>query len=484
MNLWPHQQDAVEELRSLIRDGKKNIILSMPTGSGKTIVATHLIAECLGKGKRAVFVADRVQLVDQTSAVLDAEGIEHGVLMAAHWRWRPWSKVQVASAQTIQKRSWPEADLIIVDEAHSQYKTITDRIAARDTVAIGLTATPLTRGLGKHYDAVVTVTTTRKLIEGGTLAPFVIYAAVEPDMEGAKVVAGEWTDEVAAERSMPLVGDCVAEYLKHGDGKKFIAFGVNVAHCEEMQRQFLAAGLPTGLYTYRTGDEDRARMLGEFRKPDSYLRGLISVAALAKGFDVPDIGVVIVARPLRKSLTEHIQMLGRGLRRDPEDPAKRCVILDHSGNSLRFWDEMNEFFDEGAKELDDGSRKKKAATKKREPKPMKCSRCHHIHAPRPSCPACGFEYPKRSAIEHMDGELIALGSGGAATRDDKQRIYSELLFIARRRNRKDGWAAHKYRALFGVWPRQLADVTSEPSRAVLRWVQSQDIAWAHRRQTA
>jgi superfamily II DNA or RNA helicase len=333
--LYDYQERAIEQLRENMRAGVKNQVLSAPTGSGKTLISAHLLMEALGRGTRSVFVADRISLIDQTSGVLDRYGIGHGVIQASHWRWQPWQRIQVASAQTLARRKWPDdLSLIVVDECHTISQTTVRRIAERDCWTVGLTATPFTRGLGKYYDAVVSVTTTRELIGRGYLAPYRIFAASEPDMRGAKVVAGEWTEKESAERSMPIVGDCVREYLDKASDKKFIAFGVNVAHCEEIQRQFLAAGVPTGLYTYQTGTPERAEMITEFRKPDSYLRGLISVSALAKGFDVEDVGCIIMARPLRKSLAEHVQIFGRGLRKDPADPAKECIVLDHSGNCI------------------------------------------------------------------------------------------------------------------------------------------------------
>ena len=100
--------------------------------------------------------------------------------------------MQICSQQTLARRKWPDADIIFVDEAHTVTETVKKRIAARDTVTIGLTATPFTKGLGKHYDAIVNVTTTNKLIESGNLANYRIFAASEPDMTGVKVVAGEW----------------------------------------------------------------------------------------------------------------------------------------------------------------------------------------------------------------------------------------------------------------------------------------------------
>lgn len=479
--LREYQARAVEALRENIRSGVRNQILSAPTGSGKTMVAAHLLKECYEKGKRAVFCADRIPLIDQTSATLDEYGIPHGVIQASHWRRRGYERVQVASAQTLQRRQWPDADLVIVDEAHGLSRTVINRISRRDTITIGLTATPFSRGLGKYYDAVVSVTTTNKLIQDEFLVPFRVYAASEPDMSGAKVAAGEWTDSEAADRSMPIVGDCVAEYLKHGAGKKFIAFGCTIAHCEELQRQFLAAGVVCELYVHGTPDSARREMVEEFRKPESYIRGLVSVAALSKGFDVSDVEVIIMARPLRSSLAEHIQILGRGLRIHPGK--SEALILDHAGNMKRFWADMQEFFENGATELDDGKPKPKKKPKhKPEDEPLKCPKCACVHARARNCPSCGHIYSRPSNIEHQQGELIAFSGRSSASHDERQRFYSELCAVAAQRGYKPGWAFLQYQEKYKSKPTGLSSEPIEPTPATLSWVKSRMIAWAKRQE--
>jgi DNA repair protein RadD len=224
ITLYPWQAEAVEALRTNIRAGTRNQILAAPTGSGKTVVGSYLIDECLTKGKRAVFVCDRIPLIDQTSRTFDEYGIRHGVIQADHWRYRPWERIQVASSQTLARRKWPDdLALIVVDECHTVHKTVAQRIAERDCITIGLSATPFTKGLGKLYDSVVTVRTLNQLTADGYLAPYRVWAASEPDMSGAKVVAGEWTEKEAESRAMPIIGDIVSEYLKHAAGTKFIA---------------------------------------------------------------------------------------------------------------------------------------------------------------------------------------------------------------------------------------------------------------------
>ena len=479
LQLYDFQSASVEALRANIRAGIRSQILSAATGSGKTVIAAYLLDECNNKSKRAVFVVDRVNLVNQTSALLDKYQVPHGILQAQHWRWRPWERIQVASAQTLEKRGWPEdIDLIITDECHAVRKCVIDRIAQNDCITIGLSATPFTKGLGKHYQSVVTVTTTNKLIQEQYLAPYRIFAASAPDMTGVKVVAGEWEEKETANRAMPIIGDIVAEYLKHGDGKKFIAFGVDVAHCTEMQKQMLAAGVKCELYTYRTTPEECEKILEEFRLPDSRIRGLISVSKLSKGFDVADIEVIIMARPLRSSLSEHIQIFGRGLRSDPFNPTKVCTVLDHANNTVRFWDAMQDFFENGTDTLDDGKRKPKKKAEKREKKPRKCPKCFAVHDPAPACPHCGFVYPVISTTEHQSGTLIELTGGSAPTKENKQDFYAQLRFLQNRYGYKDGWVAWKFKERFGVWPRGLEDIEKEPSPALMGWIRSQQIRYA------
>ncbi len=478
--LRDYQALAADQLRANISRSVLAQILCMGTGSGKTVIAAYLATACHAKGKRLVFIVDRVALIDQTSALFDSYGIPHGVIQAGHWRYRPWERVQIVSAQTCDIRGLPDdADLYIVDEAHSLRKLIVDLISKRIAPVIGMTATPVTKGLGRHYQAVVNVISTNKLIADKHLVPFRIFAASEPDMTGAKVTAGEWSDNEAAERSMPIVGDCVAEYLKHGEGRKFIAFGATVAHCEEIQRQFMAAGVICDLYTYRTGDDARKDMVAEFRKPDSSIRGLISVAALSKGFDVADVGCIIMARPLKSSLAEHIQILGRGLRSSRETGKKDCLVLDHSGNCVRFWDQMQEFFENGIAELDDGAPKKRAPAQPKEKKVIKCSQCACVHAAAPCCPACGFEYPpKPSKVTHVQGtlrELIASGNRAVLTRE----IWPQIVGLAHQWGKSKCWALAQYKKMSGSWPAQDFDHTTPttPSKEVVGKIKSFAVAY-------
>lgn len=282
----PFQSSAREKLRAGFAAGHRCQMVMSPTGSGKTILAMFLIQECLMRNKRVIFVADRRTLINQTSEVADSLGlISHGVLMANHWRYNVHLPFQIASAQTLARRDWPDADLIIIDESHTQLKAWTDHIPTCRAAVIGLSATPFSPGLGKLFSNLVNATTMRELTESGVLVPMRVLSCTKVNMKGAATAGGEWTDKAAEERGMDIVGDVVHEWIKHAEGRKTIVFGSTIAHVEGMVREFNSAGIMAVAFTADTTDAERKEILEDFKKPDSILRVLVSVEALAKGFD-------------------------------------------------------------------------------------------------------------------------------------------------------------------------------------------------------
>ena len=497
LDLRDYQLAAFEQAREHIRAGATSVLINAPTGSGKTVIASAIMEMAASKGRRANFVVDRLSLINQTSETFDRYGLDHGVVQGLHPRYRPSLPLQVCSVQTVARRGWPissddeHAHMDVFDEAHVLHRAHKGRIQQRRReiggVVIGLTATPFTKGLAQWFDAVVNVTTTRKLIDAGWLSPYRVFSCAQPNMEGVSVKStGEWDEREASGKALEVVGDVVAEYLKHGGSRKFICSGVDVAHVEELQRQFLAAGINVATYTYKDGEEDRNDTLGEFRKPDSNIRGLITVTAASRGFDVADLSCVIMARPLRKSLAEHIQLFGRGLRIAPDK--ENCLVLDHSGNMARFWQECEGFFDFGIDELDDGTpKKKKTEQPKPEREPVKCPQCSALHKPMPFCPACGHQYPKKDAVQHVPGtlkELVATGDASLLRRE----LWPQIAFHAVESCNGDMERAQRkaqaiYHDITGEFCRARVENTDRipPSREVAGKIRSTFIRWAHRR---
>ena len=125
-----YQETAIEMVRNSLRTGHRRPILQLPTGAGKTRVAAEVINGALAKERRAIFVIPRQVLIEQTVAAFEREGIWNiGVIQGQNFRTNPNAPVQIAMAQTLARREIPPADIVIVDECHLQYQSITKWIA-------------------------------------------------------------------------------------------------------------------------------------------------------------------------------------------------------------------------------------------------------------------------------------------------------------------------------------------------------------------
>lgn len=414
IDLRDYQTNAVQSLRDKIRDGIRRLILCAGTGAGKTLTAAHLLKEADRKGSYSLFIVDRVALVDQTSVVFDEYGIPHGIVQGINGRWSPNENVQVCSAQTLARRHLPRApSLIVVDEAHCQHKSTLELMARYpDAVKIGLTATPFAAGMGQHWDGMVNVIPTRALIDQGHLIEPKIYVAKSPDdAELGKNSFGEFSDESAASAGIKIVGDVVKEWEQKthehfGGPAKTIVFSPTVEHGRELCEAFGAAGYNFQQISYLDRDDaERANKIAEFRRPDSLIHGLVSCGVLTKGFDVPDVLIGVSCKPYRKSLSSHMQEIGRIMRPIPGQE-KTALWLCHSGNIERFALDMYDVWENGAGELSKAEKRDSIARERNEQVREKvvCPECSG--AIRGStCMSCGWERPARSNIHAVEGEM-------------------------------------------------------------------------------
>lgn len=471
------QHSAHEALRQGFRDGHKNQLIMAPTGAGKTYLGHRIAHEALVKGRKVVFVCDRTTLINQTSKTADAYGLAaHGIVQANHWRRNVEMPYQIASAQTLAKRGyWPDADVIIIDEAHTQLKVWTEFIQTTKAACIGLSATPFSPGLGKLFTNLINATTMHDLTQLGVLVPMRVFSCKRADMSGAATAGGEWTDAAAEERGMEIIGDVVTEWVKFGENRKTIVFGATIKHCQELARQFLDAGVMAAVFTSETTVAERELLLKEYSKHDSALRVLISVEALAKGFDVPDVGCVVDCRPLRKSLSTAIQMWGRGLRSSPDTGKVDCLLLDHSGNITRFAEDYTSIFFNGLEALDMGEKLDKTIRKEPEDFEAKgCPSCGYKPFAK-RCMSCGFEKQELALVEAVPGEMQEVMLGKKKLADDHSHLWAQLCTYARAHSAPDkqaGRAWHLFQKIVGSPPPRAYRFADTPNTEITRNVRN------------
>jgi superfamily II DNA or RNA helicase len=477
------QQEAIAAVRATVSQGVRRIMLQAPTAWGKTILAADVVRHNLKIGKRTTFVVDAIDLVDQTVERFYEEGItDVGVIQGDHAMQNFARPVQIASIQTLAKRGlFPESDLVIIDEAHVLHAHHKAWLERGGPLFVGLSATPYTRGLARHFDTLITAATTDEMIQQGVLCPPRVFSASHPDLKArlkkVKTVADEYVVDQLSEtmRDKELTGDVVKTWLELWGKGRTLCFAVDCAHAQTLKLRFEEAGVRCA---YQDADTDRVERLAIKR---AFYEGAIdvvcSVGTMTKGLDW-NVHCISLARPT-KSRTLFKQIIGRGLRL--ADGKEFCVVLDHG----RCTQELGFVTEIEADHLDDGK-----PGKRRKP-PIKfakeCPKCHQFRTPgMRKCENCGFEPTPQCGwvetadeLQEVDRKTLPKKQSRQFSMEEKMVFLAELKSYAAMHGYKPGWASNKYRDKFGVWPdNTIADChPRQPGAATLSWIRAMNIKW-------
>lgn len=371
MKLRPYQERAIASLRAQYAAGRRAPCLVLPTGGGKTLVASEIIRSALGRGRRVLFLAHRRELIGQTVSKLERFGVtDVRIIQAAHDIGRPDSPVCVGSVQTLTRWAdrMPRADLVVFDEAHhvvaKSWSAIADRYGGAHL--LGMTATPERsdgKPLGDVFDALVVGATVRELTDLGHLVPCRVYA---PPLE--------------LERAQLALSPLEA-YRKHGADERAIVFCVTVEHAQTVADEFTAAGIRAEAVTGNGGG--RADALARFARGET--RVITNVHVLTEGFDDPAVAVCILARKPEHAGT-FLQMAGRVLR--PAEGKANATLIDLCGS----------VHDHGTPDMErEFSLTGRAISKVDRQAIRQCPSCGGVFPLGPvACPLCGATLPARA----------------------------------------------------------------------------------------
>jgi superfamily II DNA or RNA helicase len=404
--LRDYQEKMILEAISYMRLGVRRILLQLPTGGGKTVMAAAMHGSAMDLGLTSEFIVHRKELVDQTSRTFTQFGIPHGFIAAGHPLLRD-ELVSIAGVGTLVNRleQMLPPNLATVDEAHHATAASWQRLLDEygEAFVIGLTATPERldgKGLDDQFDVMIKGPPVAELIRRGYLSDFDYYAPGQPDLTGIHTTAGDFNrGEIAELMDKPkLIGDVIEHYLRLAEGQPGIVFAASREHSRHMADAFLSHGIRAAHVDGAMPDRERDRVVAAFRAGD--IRVMTNVDLFGEGFDVPGIVYCGLARPT-KSLSLFMQQCGRALRMFDGKP--NAILADHAGNVLRHGlpDDEREWSLKGRV-----VRQRSAGENDALPV-RQCKVCFRVSpSTATQCPGCGEQFPVQvRKLEQEDGQL-------------------------------------------------------------------------------
>lgn len=491
-----YQIKAIEDISRAFGRGDRHVLLTSPTGTGKTYIFSMLAKLTSDKGNRVLVLTDRTELLKQAGGSFSRFGLRPFFIQAGCKFVNQKYHTFVAMSQTLKKRAdepdeywtnfFASIDLIIIDECHKQeFNWLFESEIARKKFVIGVTATPKRSGkmrqLGLDYDTIVETITVRQAIERGYLVNCEFYdvGGVSADSVAYDYKKGDYQEKSMfnAFNNGKMYRGLITNYENICPGTKTMVFCCNIEHSIRTAMELRDSGYtvkylvsapsrPTvpddledkskcqaykekkaiyDLYneTFKELSGERADIFAGFE--NNRFQFFVNAGIATTGYDCPDVETVVINR-LTSSVSMWLQIMGRGSR--PYDGKTHFNVLYFGDNkdklgaydSDREWSLWHEESKEG------GLPPMKMCGIDSNGKPLSSTACgckRLIPAIYQICPFadCGYRYPIKE-VKEAELQLSAYDSGRGAFVNTKRvtdMTYKELTEYRAMKNHPQSW---------------------------------------------
>ncbi len=345
-------RDYQQKILQDILESTKNDLIVLPTGSGKTVIASALLTSLPGK---IVFVVPRLELIKQAKEEFgdvdiiwaDKTSLEekHCIIASKESLKRQYNKLPEDVKEEIHNGT------VIIDEAHvslEQSFKIVNMLSPKRV--IGLTATPermdgqaLLKGTDYiHrfgiFDQLLQRETVPSLIRKGYLSNLKYYAKpiegiseIKPENAMAEELSGNQMVKIFNEHN--IWGDLVESYEEYGKGRPALGFTTTVSMGEQVVKVFNDAGYDFRIIHGEMSVKERQTLIDALRNRE--IDGLVNASLLTYGFDCPPVSYAFNCRHI-KSRPLWFQVVGRILR--PCEGKENAIFVDHADSISEFSD--------------------------------------------------------------------------------------------------------------------------------------------------
>lgn len=344
------KQASVAAVNYLRRLDRRNGIIVLPTGAGKSLVIADIVARL---GEPVLIFQPSKEILEQNFSKLCSYGILDAGIYSASVRRKNISRITFATIGTVNNALdyFRRFRYAVIDECHlvnaeeGMYKNLIETLRLK---VIGLTATPyrlysskddgsmlrfITRTYPRIFSDVIYYVQVGELQDRGYLADMNYYQlnVVNCNMIKANTKGSDFDDESLKRYYKQIkyndtLENIVRRLLVAGR-QSVLVFTKFIEEAEYVVKQI---GSDAAVVSSRMSKRERERILRDFK--EKRIKVVANVGVLTTGFDFPELATVVLARPTM-SLALYYQMCGRAIR-----PFGKKVswIVDLCGNYKRF----------------------------------------------------------------------------------------------------------------------------------------------------
>lgn len=357
--LRPYQLEAAEQGVWNLKNYGKPFFLVLATGAGKSLVIAEM---CHQLDEPVLILQPSKEILEQNYNKLLSYGVKDVSIYSASMNSKEISKYTYATINSIYRKpeKFKHFKYVIIDECHGvnpknlkgMYSKFLKNINCNRVC--GLTATPyrLEQKYAKEngelfytshlkminrihpffFKKMAYKIETADLIDMGYLSPIAYRMPHAIDLSELEVnsTGRDFTEEslerfYSDDRLMKIASN-IQKIDKHCQGN--LMFASSIRQANRMKDMLSVMGIEAEMVTGDTPKKERERLVEEFR--DQKFKHMVNVGVFTVGFDVPHLDCITLARPTM-SLALYYQMVGRGVRKDPERPDKVLRVYDFAG---------------------------------------------------------------------------------------------------------------------------------------------------------
>ena len=315
--LYEHQEISLAQIEERRKKGIRAFLIVLPTAAGKSrIVEEDIQKFAAGKEQfRALILAPNTNIIADWKERIDKD--------LQPLQDRIDIKTYSYAVRHYHEKTRDYYSYIVVDEAHHAVAPMLKRVIQyyAPEFLVGLTATdqrPDKKRLEEIFGNYTTELSLKDAMEKGVVARANVYR-IETNIDlshvrfnGKDYVNADLEKSVRVTSRNELIANVLKDYFTEGDAGKRqgIIFCINKAHTKEMARLLNTAGISAQDYSGDTKHPEK--VMQEFK--EHKIRFLCACDMISEGWDYPELGILVMARPTLSKVL-YLQQIGRGLRR-------------------------------------------------------------------------------------------------------------------------------------------------------------------------